>query len=55
MDGSVKYALFNQPVAIATPGSGKFLLVADAGNNAVRRIELETGEVSTFLEKETPF
>jgi mannan endo-1,4-beta-mannosidase len=55
LDGSVKEALFNQPVAIAIPGSGKFLLVADAGNNVVRRIDLETGEVSTFVEKETPF
>ena len=51
----MKEALFNQPVAVAAPGSGKFLLVADAGNNAVRKIDLETGKVSTFVDKETPF
>lgn len=55
VDGSVKEALFNQPVAVAVPGSGKFILVADSGNNVVRKVDLETGKVSTFLEKETPF
>ena len=55
VDGSVNEALFNMPVAVAAPGSGRFLLVADSGNNAVRRIDLDTGKVATFLEKETPY
>lgn len=55
IDGSVEEALFNGPTAVAAPESGSFLLVADAGNNVVRRVDLESGQVATFLEKETPF
>ncbi len=55
-DGSASDARFNGPVAVAAPASGDFLLVADAGNNAVRRVDLRAGgAVTTFLAKETPF
>jgi len=55
IDGPAAEALFNGPVAVTVPASGDFILVADAGNNAVRRVDLGAGTVATFVAKETPF
>ena len=46
-DGMSTAAGFNNPFGIATDGQGN-LYVADAGNNEIRKISTETGEVTTI-------
>ncbi|MFV9503738.1 MAG: hypothetical protein AB4911_04150 [Oscillochloridaceae bacterium umkhey_bin13] len=48
LDGVGEAARFNQPGGLAMAPSGRFVLVADLGNNAVRRIELPGGVVRTL-------
>lgn len=48
VDGSISAARFNQPSAIAISTDGKFALVADMSNHAIRRIDLDTGAVTTL-------
>jgi len=55
VDGSVNDALFNKPIAVAVPDHGRFIYVADSGNNNVRKVDLIKGQVETFVTKETPF
>jgi DNA-binding beta-propeller fold protein YncE len=50
MDGMGREARFNSPFDVAT--DGKMLYVADTLNHAIRRVELETGIVTTLLGKE---
>ena len=45
--GSAFFAELNQPSAIVIDGAGN-LIVADTGNNAVRRIDAITGKISTI-------
>jgi sugar lactone lactonase YvrE len=45
-DGAKEDARFNEPWGLALDGAGH-LLVADAGNHAIRRIDLATGTVTT--------
>lgn len=47
-DGTSSAARFNEPSAIAISTDGKFALVADTGNHAIRYINLETGAVTTL-------
>jgi sugar lactone lactonase YvrE len=46
-DGVSTSAGFNSPFGIANDGQGN-LYVADAGNNEIRKISIETGEVTTI-------
>jgi sugar lactone lactonase YvrE len=46
-DGPAAAALVKDPKTIATDASGKHLFIADAGNNRIRRIDLESGVIST--------
>ncbi len=46
-DGPVREALLAEPAALAW--SGDALYVADAGNHAIRRLDLATGDVETLL------
>jgi len=46
-DGSAEEARFNRPSGIAHHDG--FLYVSDTGNRKIRRIDVETGEVSTYL------
>ncbi|MGD1083199.1 MAG: chitobiase/beta-hexosaminidase C-terminal domain-containing protein, partial [Verrucomicrobiota bacterium] len=46
VDGNPRYAAFNQPAALAWTADGQ-LIVADRGNNALRRIDA-SGNVSTI-------
>ncbi|MCW1969506.1 MAG: C25 family cysteine peptidase [Anaerolineae bacterium] len=47
-DGTSSAARFNEPSAIAISSDGKFALVADTGNHAIRKIDLSTGAVTTL-------
>ena len=47
-DGVGTAAQFNSPAAIAVDAAGTTLFVADAGNNAVRRLVISSGRVSTI-------
>jgi DNA-binding beta-propeller fold protein YncE len=40
---------FNAPIGITRSKGGKFLYVADRGNHAIRKINVETNEVTTFV------
>ena len=46
-DGTGNSARFNQQYNVTTP-DGKIIFVADAANNKIRKIVLETGAVTTF-------
>jgi len=46
-DGEPENARFNSPTAIALSLDGSSLFVADTNNNRVRKIDLQTGRVST--------
>lgn len=48
LDGTGAAARFNRPAGLAVAPSGRFVLVADLGNNAVRRIDLPSGAVTTL-------
>ena len=54
-DGAVGEARFSGPVAVAVAGDGTFLLVADAGNNNVRKVSLPSGTTTTHVAKETDY
>ena len=41
-------ARFNTPMGIAVDGTGTVLYVADTGNQVIRRINLNNGEVTTI-------
>ena len=45
--GPAADALLHRPVAVATGPSGN-VYIADAGNHRVRRVDIATGEISTF-------
>ncbi len=45
--GPARQALFNRPHSIALDGKGS-LFVADIGNHRIRRVDLDSGKVSTF-------
>ena len=45
-DGPMGQALFDHPLGLAL--DGEVLLVADSGNNLIRRIDLHLGSVATF-------
>lgn len=47
-DGKGKYALFNDLTALCISSDGLFLYVADAGNNRIRKVNIETKDVTTF-------
>jgi RHS repeat-associated protein len=47
-DGSFSSALFNRPRSIS-PGIGNSFIVADLGNNVVRRVDIASGQVSTIV------
>lgn len=48
-DGTALRAAFNRPAGMALDATGKNLYVADSGNHAVRRIDLDTQRVSTLV------
>src|SRR5262249_12330010 len=48
IDGSAESARFNTPTGIALSRDGQFLLVADFGNDRIRRVNLSTGKVDTL-------
>ena len=47
-DGSFEAARFNKPAGIAATKDGKLLIVADAGNHAIRLLDLEKRVVTTI-------
>lgn len=47
-NGAGTNASFNRPSGVAISGDGLFALVADSGNNLIRKINLTTGEVTTL-------
>ena len=51
-DGTGAAALFRDPFGIASDGAGN-LYVADSGNDAIRKIVIATGAVSTFAGGQT--
>ena len=46
-DGTGTSASFDNPYGVATDASGTFALVADQGNNLVRRIVIATGALAS--------
>jgi hypothetical protein len=46
-DGTLQTALFKSPASV-TVGSDGFMYVADTGNNAIRKIDMVSGDVSTL-------
>jgi sugar lactone lactonase YvrE/type II secretory pathway pseudopilin PulG len=48
-DGTGNDASFRSPHGITYHGNPEYLYVADTGNNAIRRVDWETGEVLTML------
>ncbi len=54
VDGSGLSARFDKPVGVAISPDGVFALVADSGNNCVRRIAMATGAVSTLAGSTLP-
>lgn len=48
-DGTKGDAQFNGPVGISINANGTLLVVADKGNNAIRKIRLRDGKVTTFV------
>ncbi len=48
-DGTALRATFNRPVGMALDATGQHLYVADSGNHAIRRIDLDTQTVSTLV------
>jgi sugar lactone lactonase YvrE len=48
IDGASRSARFNTPLGIALSPDGQLLLVADFGNNRIRRVNLATGIVETL-------
>jgi sugar lactone lactonase YvrE len=48
-DGKGDKARFQHPLGVALHGGGGTLFVADSFNNAIRRIDLATNEVTTWL------
>lgn len=49
VNGTRQQSRFNQPTGLAFDTARRFLYVSDPGNNAVRRVELNTNQVSTTL------
>ena len=47
-DGVRGGASFRQPLSLIVDGPGSVLYVADTGNNAVRQVDLSSGEVTTI-------
>ncbi|MDR2675186.1 MAG: hypothetical protein LBC18_10095, partial [Opitutaceae bacterium] len=47
-NGPLLEAQFNSPAGVAVDATGGYLYVADTGNHAIRLIDLDGGEVSTF-------
>jgi DNA-binding beta-propeller fold protein YncE len=47
-DGAGTAAMFSHPKGVAISPDGSFALVADSGNNCVRRIQIATGAVTTL-------
>ena len=42
-------AQFNQPAGLALDSTGRYLFLADTGNNAVRRLDLTAGQTTTII------
>ena len=50
VDGSGQEARFHQPLDIGIDQDDQYLYVADYGNFAVRRVDIDTGDVSTLTD-----
>lgn len=53
VNGSRQQARFNQPTGLGYDAARRFLYVSDPGNNAVRRIDLNTNQVTTRVMQPT--
>ncbi|KAH0576617.1 NHL repeat-containing protein [Spironucleus salmonicida] len=47
-DGQIQQAKYNSPTGVASACNGRILIVCDTGNNVIRCIDFENGEVSTL-------
>jgi len=47
-NGPSAAAAFSSPQGLAIDAAGRFLYVADTGNHAIRRVDLEAGTVATL-------
>ncbi len=47
-DGPLATAAFRYPQGLAIDPAGRYLYVADTGNHAIRRVDLEAGQVATI-------
>ena len=54
-EGTGTAAKFNRPMGLAISSDGSFALVADKGNNRVRRIDIATGNVTTLAGSDAGF
>jgi len=52
-DGAAHQATFYSPKGLAVSPDGTWIAVADAGNNAVRRVDIASAETSTLVGLET--